>query len=200
MAVCSGEPSRRGVVSNSITPNLPEDRTTQLPLLVEGSLKFWGKPMKTNIATITIFLAGLFIATLAQAQGSLEGAWAVKEVAVTGGENPGTNMNPQPSLYLFTDGHYSIMFVPGTESRPDSPENPGDFSDDEIIESFNTFVANSGSYETSGATLSYNVIVARVPSFMGAMPEVDYSVQGETLVLTATDDNGVSTRTTLTRL
>ena len=160
-----------------------------------------GKLMKTKLATITVFLAGLFLATFAQAQGSLEGAWAVKETVVTGGENPSTNMNPQPSLYLFTDRHYSIMFVPGTDPRPDSPENPGDFSDDEIIASFNTFVANSGSYETSGTTLSYSVIVARVPGFMGEMPEVEYSIEEDALVLTATDDDSdVTTRTTLTRL
>ncbi len=155
--------------------------------------------MKTKLATIAVFVVGLFLATFAQAQGSLEGAWAVTEVAVTGGENPGTNMNPQPSLYLFTDRHYSIMFVSGTEPRPAAPGDDG-FSDEEIIESFNTFQANSGSYETSGTTLTRNVIVARVPDLMGQMRELEYSIQGDTLVLTRIGDSGVTTRTTLMRL
>ncbi len=155
--------------------------------------------MKNNLVTMTITLAGLLLATFAQAQGSLEGAWVIKEVMVTGGDNPRTNMNPQPSLYLFTDRHYSIMFVSGTEPRPAAPGDDG-FSVEEVIASFNTFQADSGSYETSGTTLTRNVIVARVPDLMGQMRELEYSIQGDTLVLTRISDSGVTTRTTLMRL
>ncbi len=38
--------------------------------------------MKNNLLTIMIFLSGLSVATFAQAQGSLEGGWAVKEARV----------------------------------------------------------------------------------------------------------------------
>ncbi len=156
--------------------------------------------MKTKLATITVFLAGLFLATFAQAQGSLEGGWAIKEVMVTGGENPGTNMNPQPSLYLFTDRHYSIIFVLGTESRAPAPGDDG-FSDEERIAAFNSFIANSGSYETSGSKLTYHRIVARVPDVMPSTAEAEYRVEGDTLVLTDTNANtGAVTRTTLNRL
>ncbi|MGI9259569.1 MAG: hypothetical protein ACR2QQ_12100 [Gammaproteobacteria bacterium] len=156
--------------------------------------------MKTKISTIAIFVVGLFLATFAQAQGSLQGAWAVTEVAVTGGENPGTNMNPQPSLYLFTDRHYSIMFVPGSEPRAAAPGEDG-FSDEETIASFNSFVANSGSYEISGSNLTYSRMVARVPDVMPSTAEVEYVVDGDTLVLTGTNANtGAVTRTTLSRL
>jgi len=61
--------------------------------------------METKLATITVILAGLFLATFAQAQGSLEGAWQATEVAVSGGPNEDTtNTDPDLSLLLFTEG------------------------------------------------------------------------------------------------
>ena len=149
--------------------------------------------------TIVIFLSGISLATFAQAQGSLDGAWQVQEVMINGGQNPGTNATPQPSLYLFTDQYYSIMYVPGAEPRAAAPGDDG-FSDEETIASFNSFIANSGSYESSGSSITMHPIVARVPDVMGITIEVEYQLNGETLVLTGTNANtGAVTRTTLSR-
>ncbi|HEY5623697.1 MAG TPA: hypothetical protein VIV14_08035 [Gammaproteobacteria bacterium] len=156
--------------------------------------------MKNNLLTIMIFLAGLSLASFAQAQSSLEGAWQVQEVVVEGGQNPGTNSDPQPSLYLFTERYYNVMYVPGTEPRAAAPGDDG-FSDEERIAAFNSFIANSGSYERSGSTLTMSPIVARVPDVMSITIEAEYQLDGETLVLTGTNANtGAVTRTTLSRL
>ena len=124
-----------------------------------------------------------------------------QEIEVSGGENPGTFTDLQPSLYIFTEGYYSMMFVPGADPRPEFQGGVQGASDEDIKAAFMTFVANSGTYEVSGSTLTRNILLARVPTAMGVTNEWEYSVDGDTLIITATNANtGVVTRTTLRRL
>ena len=82
--------------------------------------------MRCKIGVIVAFLVvGASVLTHAQTGASLQGVWRVTEVVVTGA-NAATNKSPQPSLYVFTGQHYSIMTVNGTAPRKDfgTPKNP----------------------------------------------------------------------------
>ena|SRR5438477_4391915 len=135
-------------------------------------------------------LKGLLFAvltvTLASAQTGakkpIEGVWKVTEIAVTGA-NASSNANPQPSVFIFAQQHYSMMYVPGNKARTlykaDAPTN------EEKIAAFDSFIANTGTYEISGSTLTIHPAVARNPNFMaGGLDKYQYRIEGTTLTLT----------------
>ncbi len=132
---------------------------------------------------------------LPEAQSSLEGAWRIVEVTVTG-PNPSTNTNPQPSLYIFTPNHYSIQLVRGTERRPQYER--GQATDAEKIATFDPFTANSGTYQVSGTTITRRPIVAKNDWVMsGFSVESEFRIEGETLWLTTTFPADPRTQTQL---
>ncbi len=153
--------------------------------------------MTTKPATIMVFLASLFLATFAQAQDSLEGAWQVQEVMVSGGENEGTNTDPNLHVLLFTGGHYSRIL--NFAARPDTGLGP-DVTDEQRAAVLRSFRANSGTYEVSGSKLMLHFMLALNPAAVGNTAELEYSIEGDKLMTTATDDEGVETHMTLTRL
>lgn len=112
----------------------------------------------------------------------LEGAWRVVEV-VTTGANAENTPSPQPGLFIFGRKHYSMMRIRGSEPRtPYKGEVP---TNEEKITAFDSFVANAGTYEVSGSTLSIRPMVARSPNFMaGASSRYEFRVEGSTLWLT----------------
>ncbi len=146
-------------------------------------------------------------------QGALEGAWKVTEVSFESPDTSWTDADPQPSLYIFAKQDYSIMHVP---SGPDGSSQPRElFSGDEPIvgsseptdaeklAAYDSFIANSGTYEVSGSTLTTRPIVAKNPNFMsGGSLTYTYEIEGDTLRLTLTlpwaPEN--ETRYTLVRL
>ena len=159
--------------------------------------------MKTCFRAIAIAVAGLCLVTTVQAQGSLKGVWEIRERNEAVGDESTTISDPQPSLFLFTDRYYAIMFIPGTEPRPDLmvvQQQIRQASGEDVVAAFNTFVASAGTYEVSGSTLTRNIIVARIPGAMGLTADWEYEVEGDTLKITATNAAGITTLTTLTRL
>jgi len=66
--------------------------------------------------------APLLSQSRAASQETIQGVWRVTEVTTTG-PNASTNKSPQPSLYIFTPKHYSLMRVNGTTARPDLPQD-----------------------------------------------------------------------------
>jgi hypothetical protein len=156
--------------------------------------------METKLATITVILAGLFLATFAQAQGSLEGAWQATEVTVSGGPNEDTtNTDPDLSLLLFTEGHYSAMRNIG--NRPDPVPEGQTLTDEQRLAAFVAFRANTGTYEVSGSKLMFHVMLNRNPRDVGNTNEAEYRIEGDNLFLTyALNDEGAVLRLTYTRL
>jgi hypothetical protein len=106
----------------------------------------------------------------------------VTEIVVTGA-NASTVANPQPGLFIFAQKHYSIMWVPGNEPRSlFKGESP---TEQEKIAAYDSFVANSGTYEMDGATLTVHPMVARSPNFMsGGISKSQLRIEGTTLWLT----------------
>ena len=154
--------------------------------------------MKNHLVTITVFLAGLCLATFAQAQGSLEGAWQLQERMVSGGENEGTNTDPNLNIILFSAGHYSMMRNAG--DRPDPVPEGQTPTDEDRLAAFAAFRAQSGTYEVSGSKIMFHRMMDRIPEAVGNTNELEYQIEGDKLMTTATNDEGVVARNTYTRL
>ncbi len=128
-------------------------------------------------------------------QETLEGAWRVTEESFESPAASWTNTSPQPSLYIFAEQHYSIMLVPsgsdgGSQPRELFPGNEpvlgsAEPTDAEKVAAYDSFIANSGTYEVSGSSLTTRPIVAKTPNFMsgGALTYM-YQIEGDTLRLT----------------
>ena len=158
-----------------------------------------GKSVKTNLMALAIDFAGLLLAAPAHAQGSLEGAWQVYEVTVSRGAFARTDIDPGLGLLIFSERHYSLFVNSG--DRPDVAPGSGALATDELrLAAFTSFVANAGTYEVSGSKLTLHVMLARVPSGVGSSPELEYRIEGDQLITTATSNAGGTTRTTYIRL
>ena len=98
----------------------------------------------------------------------IEGVWKITESA---GQKDGTDYHitsPQPSLYIFTDGYYSIAFVDGSEPRPLMADTATrlTLSNDETRAVFIPYISNSGTWTLNGDVLTTHPIVALWPNFM----------------------------------
>ncbi len=107
------------------------------------------------------------------AEPGLEGAWETTEVSFVSPDTSYTINDPQPSLYVFLERHYSIMYVPGDEPRElfagDQPVlGAVEPTDAEKVTAFNSFIANSGTYEATDSTLSTRPVVSKTPNFMAS--------------------------------
>ena len=142
-------------------------------------------------------------------QETLEGAWEITEESFKSPDASWTDTSPQPSLYIFAKQHYSIMLVP---SGPDGRSQPRELfsgtdpilgaaqpTDAEKVVAFGSFIANSGTYEVSGSSLTTRPIVAKTPNFMsGGALTFMYQIEGDTLHLTNTPPWAPDTEQSLT--
>jgi hypothetical protein len=147
--------------------------------------------------------------TQAAASPSVQGVWRISDIVATGA-NAATNTSPQPSLVIFTAGHYSYVSVNGSAPRPEfaPAKDPAKLTDAEKIarfEQWNPFTAQSGTYQIEGTTLTRRPLVAKNIAVMTANPPIvsEFTLNGDTLVLTTKSAAGqpaTETRTTLTRV
>lgn len=117
-----------------------------------------------------------------QGRNKIEGVWKVAEILITG-NNAGKVSYPQPGLMMFGKKYYSIMYVASEQERPiyagaaPTPE--------EKIAAFDSLLANAGTYEISGKTLTIRPTVARNPGFSGGgFATYQISFDGKALWLT----------------
>ncbi len=109
---------------------------------------------------LTALAVVIFMPLTAQAQSSaLQGAWTITEVSVTTPDTSWTEANPQPGLYIFLEPHYSTLIVQGSEPRDLFSDDP---TDAEFLAAYSPFIANSGTYEVSGTTLTVRALVVGV--------------------------------------
>ena len=131
-------------------------------------------------------LAGSAVAVTLSGQSSapanpLVGAWRVTEFADANGQ-PITN--PQPGLYVFARQHYSFARIQGTRPLPDYPSNDK-ATDADKVAVFNALYLNSGTYTVTGNSFATKAMVAKSKfAIGGAGNQYDFSVTGNTLVLT----------------
>ena len=80
--------------------------------------------LRSLVLAVVVSLAAS-VQLYAQAKSPVEGVWKVAEVQVIGGANPGTNASPQPGLYIFTRGYYSVATINGNTPRTTIPQGQG---------------------------------------------------------------------------
>jgi len=147
--------------------------------------------MRTRRVGITLVVAALaatlgFTQTNKSSGNPLIGTWKIVETTPANGERI---TNPQPSLYIFTSKHYSMMAVTGTKPRPTYMQ--GNASPEQKIEMFEAFVANTGTYTLAGNLLKTRPIVAKQEFVMsGPDQELDLKIEGNTISLTAKNGPG----------
>lgn len=114
-------------------------------------------------------------------RGPLEGAWQRVAETYLGPDTSWTIRGPQPSVYLFTKNYYSMMWVPGTKPR-------GRLTSGAAVErlwAFESFRANSGTYEVRDSVVTVHPVVARIPNLVD-VPSLTYvyRTRGDSLWLT----------------
>lgn len=145
--------------------------------------------------TVAVLFAAIALPNTVMAQGEargpLEGVWKITEEVVTGA-NASSTTNPQPSLFIFTRTHYSMLRV--ASAQPRALFAAVEPTDEEKVMAYDTFTANSGTYEVAGTTLTVHPIVAKNPNFMaGGFDTYEFRVDGDTLSLTSKSTD-ISTR------
>ena len=131
-------------------------------------------------------MMSLLVPAVLTAQGPakkpIEGVWKIAELVVTGA-NAAKDVNPQPSLLIITQGHYSETGVEGNKPRAlYKAEQP---TAEEKIAAYDSFYANAGTYEVNGTTLTIHPMVARNPNYMaGGFMKYQFRIEGNTLWLT----------------
>jgi Lipocalin-like domain len=88
------------------------------------------------------------------------------------------------SLYLFTGRHYSVTYANLAERARFAVDSAP--TDAEKLQAYNTIVANSGTFELVGDTLTTHPVIARNPNFMGGgQDKFVMRTAGDTLWLTS---------------
>jgi hypothetical protein len=146
------------------------------------------------------FLAIAIFGISAQAQ-KIEGVWSLSEVTTTG-PNGSTEKVTQPSMYLFTKKHYSIIYVASDAPRDttDSSKMDADTLRKVFVQSF---VANAGTYELKDGKLTLHPMVAKSPGYMqpGNWNRQTVKITGNTMTLMSdSSNNGPATNPTTYKL
>ena len=137
--------------------------------------------MKRALMTIAAVLFANPV--LAQASTPIEGVWKMVEW-VEGGRT----IAVQPSLFIFTKSHYSMLFLQTGQPRPPvpAPQNRQNLTDAEKLarfEHWRPFSAASGTYEVSGTTATLRPIIAKDRWAMSeqAVQSLPFQLEGDTL-------------------
>ncbi len=137
---------------------------------------------RLTLLLVLVVAAGSFLAfrpTMTTEVSALDGAWKLVHVTTAEGDFD----SPQPSILLFTAGHYAAVSVRGTEPRETFPEEP---TDEQRLAAWRRFFASAGTYEVSGNEIHTKVIVARNPNLTAEQAERSstFEVDGDTMVRT----------------
>lgn len=138
---------------------------------------------------MALVVAPLLSQSRAASQETLQGVWRITEVTRTG-PNASKNSSPQPSQYIFTAKHYSIVRINATKARPDLPrdkESSATAAQLVAVYGFDALTAQSGTYEVAGGKLTTHAVVARGngPMAKGAFSTSSYKLEGKTLTITS---------------
>jgi hypothetical protein len=153
-----------------------------LSTFVPLAILFWDSPDRTATQSL---------------QGSLRGAWKVIAMSLSGSDRTTTNNSPQPAVVLFTDKHYSVMYVEGDQPRKHfaDPLRP---TDAEKLEAYNTFVGHSGTYTVSDSVIAMQAVISKSPNLTGSelgrtFLRFAHQFSGDTLRLTRHSPRGAFT-------
>ncbi|UCF65616.1 MAG: lipocalin-like domain-containing protein [bacterium] len=117
-----------------------------------------------------------------QNEPGIQGVWKVERMVTTVDDRSFENTQPLPGLMIFTEGFYSMVWMPGTEGVPDNAKiwYP---SDQEKINQFNALIVNSGTYAVRDSLLITEPMVAKTPEFVGGKATYHHILNKDTLTL-----------------
>jgi hypothetical protein len=124
---------------------------------------------------------------------AVEGVWKTVHVTATNDEGTQENEITQPSLTIFTGGHYaSFRISGGQEPRELLPEEP---TDEQRFEAFRRYNAAAGTYEVMGDEIHTKLLMHRNPNAMaeGGGGTSTFEVDGDTMSRTFTNPNNGNT-------
>src|SRR5258707_11711708 len=109
----------------------------------------------------TVLIVRASAAALGQ---SIEGVWKPVVITIDSGASRGRHTTDvQPGLLIFTQRHYSMLFVQGFAPRPQLSDSATDAERGRV---FGPFTANSGTYQRTDSTITFRPTVAKVPAVM----------------------------------
>jgi hypothetical protein len=115
------------------------------------------------------------------------GSWQLQSVKWISTERTAQIEQAQPGLFMFDEGHYSLMWSP--KQTPRTPfENLSKPTDEEILNGFRSIVFNAGTYQISGSKLDATAMVAKVPGFEGGQQHYTFRFENGLLKLTMYDE------------
>ena len=145
--------------------------------------------MKRVALLLTCLTIGsIHVSAQAGSKSPLLGAWKVVETQA----GPVT----QPSLYVFTARHFSRMNTVGEKPRAKFKDSdPAKTTSQEKIAAYDTFGANTGTYEISGSTIVFKILLAKSPNRPD--DKLQFRIDGNALTITNPETKAV---TKLTRV
>ena len=158
--------------------------------------------MKIRMSMIAVLLTAVLGVSAYAQKGSIEGVWSLTEITSTGTDGS-TKQMTQPSMYLFTKKHYSIIYVNSDKARP-SDNDVDKMTAEQLRDMFvNSFIANAGTYEYKGGKVTFHPIVAKSPGYMqvGNWVRQSAKIDANTLTLISDSSNtGPSTNPSTIKL
>lgn len=118
---------------------------------------------------------------------SIVGVWKVLTVVYVSGGGVTTIDPALPGLFIFTEDHYCMTWMPLGEMQADYADiwHP---TDSEKVKSYNSIVTNTGLYEFSGSELTTFVEVAKTPAFVGGKAVYHCEISGDEMQLEIIDN------------
>jgi hypothetical protein len=113
----------------------------------------------------------------------IRGVWKVTELASrVAGVGWEVRATPHLSQYIFTEKHYSYMYVLGPNPRKKFAGDPNKPTDAEKADAYSSLVAATGVYSLSGKALTLNALVHKNPNEMaGVTLTYEVDLDGNTL-------------------
>ena len=112
----------------------------------------------------------------------LHGAWRMVEMYWILADGDTVAAPAHESLFLFSDGFYSIGYAFGRE-RMEAYAERWHPTDAEKATRFSSMIVNAGTYELHGSRIHATPLFALAPAFVGGEAEFFYTFTGDTLEL-----------------
>ena len=135
----------------------------------------------TMIALFVVLV--LNVSTFAQSK-SIEGVWSLTEISSAAPDSTPKQMS-QPSMYLFTKKHYSIIYVTSDAPRPEMDDISKATAEDLRKVFVDSFIANAGTYDLKAGKLTVRPMVAKSPGYMkaGTTATMSVKIDGNSMTL-----------------
>lgn len=137
-----------------------------------------------------LITAVLSASAFAQSRQGIEGVWRISEITTTGPDGS-TKPGTQPSMYLFTKKHYSIIYVSSDAPRAVLSDVKTASAEELRTVFVDSFIANAGTYELKAGKLTTRPMVAKSPGYMqaGTYATSSVKINGNTMTMVSESSN-----------